>query len=100
MNDNKYVKIGGGWFAANKYKKTDKQPDVSGKGELQDGTPIEIVAWKKKNEKGTFYTFQISEPRTEVSPNHPDAKKQDPSTAQAEKCAQVSTDPSDSDIPF
>lgn len=47
----------------NKYKKTEKQPDLKGAGTTLDGKEIEIAAWKGQTGNGeTKLTLTFSEP--------------------------------------
>ena len=38
----------------------DNHPHFKGRGKLPDGTPMEIAAWAKEGQRGTYFSIQIS----------------------------------------
>lgn len=54
----------------NKNKKTDKHPDMTGKGMVY-GQEVEISAWSKTDRNGnTFFSISFREPRNSVEHTH------------------------------
>ena len=80
----------------NKYKETDKQPDM--KGELLlNGVPHEIALWHKNGAKGPFIGFKISEKREKQQPAGQSApKRADPISSGRS----LKADMDDDSIPF
>lgn len=51
----------------NRYKDSDKKPDLKGEM-LLNGVPHEIAIWEKEGQNGTFWGFKISEKRKKADP--------------------------------
>lgn len=45
----------------NDYKETEKHPDYKGKINVE-GKELELAAWVRKGEKGSFMSLSVSEP--------------------------------------
>jgi len=77
----------------NKFKESDRQPDMKG-DLLLNGVPHEIALWHKTGAKGPFIGFKISEKREKQQPAAA-PKRADPITSGRSLKAEM-----DDDIPF
>ena len=48
-----------GMISKNKYKKMDKQPDITGTATI-DGKEMRIAGWQKTNSHGPYYSLKFS----------------------------------------
>ena len=48
-----------GMISKNKYKKMDKQPDITGTATI-DGKEMRIAGWQKTNSYGPYYSLKFS----------------------------------------
>ncbi len=81
----------------NKYKESDKQPDMKG-DLLLNGVPHEIAIWNKTGAKGPFLGFKISEKRVKDE-QKPVARREDPISS-GRLPPRQNILPDDEEIPF
>lgn len=64
-----------GLLSRNKYKKTDSQPEYTGKATI-GGVEYRIAGWVKENESGKFFglKFSIPQPKGEATAAAPESK--------------------------
>lgn len=58
----------------NDYKQKDNQPDYKGKINVE-GKELELAAWVRKGEKGSFMSLSVSEPYKKDKPTNQTAKE-------------------------
>lgn len=56
------AKENSGFLTENKFKTGEKHPDVKGKINV-NGKDYEIAGWQKTNDRGSYYSLKVSEPR-------------------------------------